>query len=653
MNKFIKIIPITLFICIIFLSVGFASFSSNLSISDIKASVRNVKDIRVTNFYAIEGENGAESTWEEYSSDVIASNILMPNIDSTISYKIEITNLGNTIMMIDNITGLPDNMTYEIENYELNKKICDDDKEFDSCILGIQKEIIIKIMYKENAEIIDDDQLIQLNIDFEEYTYQIVFDANGGFGSINDIYLKYDEMISLPTNTFTLSGYKFDSWNTKEDGSGVSYSNEEVIQNINTNDESLVTLYAQWIEANEGFYYPGYCIFNGKNKAVEGECNDGVHLDYVDTGIKLFSEENYQRNFILSFTIKEISDDAFTSNNRDTIFNSLLEEGEGDYGKYPGLVLRTEGSKWFLQASRGQEPNYASKILFNKENLLNKEIKIIRLNDGQTIKIYYMIGNNGPFLLKDITELYSPFDTTLMFGASVINDTICRHSKTTLKDISFEFLEDGLTLEDITGTISAEEDNFSTVFSQEGKCIFNGSNSNITGSDCSFYWDTNYIDTDISLFGIENLNKDFEIYFEIDEFIIANQDEKQATILNAFKERSGTTGYGLLFRRANSGYQLLIRDGNGKEKSVTLNTSQVSSLKIIKKGNNVCYSTNYGQMKFLINLDNFYAPFDIPLTFGAGTSKEGQIFRHINGELSNMYIKTGKIDDSIICEPGM
>ena len=122
MKGFLKWLPITLFICIVFLSVGFASFSNNLSISDISASVRNKKDIRVTNFYAISTDNNASSTWEEFSSEVVASNVVMPNIDSTISYKMEITNLGNTIMMIDSITGLPDNMTYEIEDYELKKK---------------------------------------------------------------------------------------------------------------------------------------------------------------------------------------------------------------------------------------------------------------------------------------------------------------------------------------------------------------------------------------------------------------------------------------------------------------------------------------------------------------------------------------------------
>jgi len=651
MKGFLKWLPITLFICIVFLSVGFASFSNNLSISDISASVRNKKDIRVTNFYAISTDNNASSTWEEFSSEVVASNVIMPNIDSTISYKMEITNLGNTIMMIDSITGLPDNMTYEIEDYELKKKICDINKENDPCKLGAQKEIIVKIMYKDGAETIDTAQLIQLNINFEEYKYQVNFDANGGTGTMNPISLKYDEMVALPSNNFVLLGYAFNGWNTESDGSGTPYSNGEVIQNINTNEELEVTLYAQWSEAGDGFYYPGYCIFNGQGNDVEGACAEGRHVDYIDTGVQLFSEENYQRSFVLSFTIKEMDDNAFTHDNRETIFNALRESNDSTYGKFPGLLLRVDSGKWLIQASNGQSSNYSNKVYFDKEVLMNNEIKIVRINDGNTIKIYYMIGSYGPFLLKDMTNLFAPFDTTLTFGASIENGVIYRYANATLKDISFQFLADGTTLSDVIGSSSTT--GLTTVFSQYGACTFNGSNTNITGDNCSSYWNTNYIDTGINLFGLDYLGQDFELYVDIDEFTHNNQEEDQVTIFNAFRERTGTTGYGLLLRRSSTGYLLQARDGNGTEKKINISKNGISSIKIIKKNNNVCYSINYEPMKFLINLENFGAPFEIPTTFGASIDKDGNVFRYIKGELSNMYIKVGTFDSSVSCYEGM
>ena len=77
--------------------------------------------------------------------------------------------------------------------------------------------------------------------------YTINFNANGGNGSMAtqsvvgvDGLLAY---INLPTATFThpTTGYHFAGWNTKADGSGISYSNGQLI-GINSD----ITLYAQW-----------------------------------------------------------------------------------------------------------------------------------------------------------------------------------------------------------------------------------------------------------------------------------------------------------------------------------------------------------------------------------------------------------------------
>ncbi len=71
--------------------------------------------------------------------------------------------------------------------------------------------------------------------------YTITFDANGGKGSMAPQKAIKGEEFSISSNVFTRSGYSFTAWNTKADGSGTSYVNNQVI--ILSQD---ITLYAQW-----------------------------------------------------------------------------------------------------------------------------------------------------------------------------------------------------------------------------------------------------------------------------------------------------------------------------------------------------------------------------------------------------------------------
>ena len=655
MRNYYKILPMILLGFVLFLSIGFSSFSSNLLIGDIKASVRPTKNIRVTKFYALEGSNDGNSAWEEYSAEKIVSNISLPNANSSVRYKVEVTNLDSATMMIESISGLPEGLTYELVDYELKDKICSNSDDT-ICTLGARRQFEIIIKYEDGADIIDD-QIVGLDIKFSLYAYKVRFDANGGTGSMDSIDVKYNESATLPANTFTKEGFRFKNWNTAEDGSGTTYTNKQSIYNINTSGENEVVLYAQW-EEYDGIYYPGLCIFNGQGNDVEGECAEGKHVDYIDTGIAPFSDENYQRNFVLKYTIVSVSDDSFNSSSRATIFNMLYEINNNALGKFPGSLMRVEGGKWLLQGSHGTGSDYTNKILFTKDDLLNKEFKLIRYNDGESIKLYYMIGNGGPYLLKDITNLSTTFDVPLTFGASTdyidSDGDIFRYIIATLGDISFEFKPAGTTLEELAEKeiIPDEERIMNTVFSQHGVCTFNGANENITGDSCSLYHDYNYIDTDVRLFSSENLDYDFDVTFNIDSFVPGDQEENQVTLMNAFLERQGT-GYGMLLRRARGSMELIIRDGNGLEKKVTLSASTTTSLRIIRVDKNICYSVNNGTLKYAISMENFAAPFSVPLTFGGSISKEQVPFRFIKGELSGMEIKLGKFNTDVQCNESM
>ncbi len=69
----------------------------------------------------------------------------------------------------------------------------------------------------------------------------ITFNNNTGTGTMDSKEVVKGKETTLPVNSFTKSGYDFDKWNTKVDGTGEDYADSgKIIINENT------TLYAQW-----------------------------------------------------------------------------------------------------------------------------------------------------------------------------------------------------------------------------------------------------------------------------------------------------------------------------------------------------------------------------------------------------------------------
>ena len=80
--------------------------------------------------------------------------------------------------------------------------------------------------------------------------HNIVFDANGGEGTMAQQSYSYGEAQALTANSFTRSDYTFAGWNTKADGTGTAYTDKQSITFTPANDGDSITLYAQWERSN-------------------------------------------------------------------------------------------------------------------------------------------------------------------------------------------------------------------------------------------------------------------------------------------------------------------------------------------------------------------------------------------------------------------
>ena len=145
-----KMCKLALILAIVFLTVGFSAYSNELGINDISAEIRIQKDIRITGITLASIESSGSSNAEDYNTNSISSEVVLPNADSSVTYNIRVTNIGNIEAALSEIRGLPSNLTYTINNYNLNDMLCDDIVN-DKCKLGSIKSLNITIKYAENG----------------------------------------------------------------------------------------------------------------------------------------------------------------------------------------------------------------------------------------------------------------------------------------------------------------------------------------------------------------------------------------------------------------------------------------------------------------------------------------------------------------------
>ena len=162
----VRNIPIFAALFVVLLSVGYSAFGTNLNISGIAAEVRIEADIRVTGISVDSYTNGGISTYEDYNVSNISMGANLSNSNSTITYKVSVTNFGNAEMGIYAINNLPSNLEYELSGYTLQDKICVNNQ----CSLGITKEFYITIKYKDGGYNASNTTYpLSLDIDFRSF----------------------------------------------------------------------------------------------------------------------------------------------------------------------------------------------------------------------------------------------------------------------------------------------------------------------------------------------------------------------------------------------------------------------------------------------------------------------------------------------------
>lgn len=99
-----------------------------------------------------------------------------------------------------------------------------------------------------------------VHINVKRKTQNVSFDANTGTGTMDTQPFDSSTEKELSKNTFSKTGYLFNGWNTKADGSGTAYTDGQAVTFAPRNDNDTITLYAQWKECTDHKWLNGTCI---------------------------------------------------------------------------------------------------------------------------------------------------------------------------------------------------------------------------------------------------------------------------------------------------------------------------------------------------------------------------------------------------------
>ena len=208
---------------------------ANLVLIKSKTITNGVDIFDYTKLYINYNLNGGKLNTTANQITSLNDEILISGIN-----KVEAGSLGGKL----STPGLADYNNSEYINVTKEGYHVEETKEWiDSSNKVYNQAIQYKI--SDLADITDGDKTISLFVNFIPNKYVIIFDANGGSGSMPSQEVSYDSNIKLSKNLFTNTS-KFKEWNTKSDGMGISYTDEQEIINLSITNGDEIKLYAIW-----------------------------------------------------------------------------------------------------------------------------------------------------------------------------------------------------------------------------------------------------------------------------------------------------------------------------------------------------------------------------------------------------------------------
>ena len=294
LGKIKYVILTTLIVLFLFTTVAYSGLASKLAITS-EVMFRALADIRVTNIKLEKTTGNALESYEpKYNVDATTTGFELPSADSSITYRVTVTNRGKrnqTIYEFIKNSINADGVNIKIEGYT------------EKDIIPYESSIDFLITFTTTNPSNQTINVIE-KYDFRE-VYTIEYDANGGTNAPKEQIKYQKEDIALREEIPTRGTYKFIGWSETQGSETAEYK----AGGAYTLDKDVI-LYAVWqknatkldlsYNVDGTWYYSGYnnriqtgIKVNGEDK---GYLNDfGETYDYGTSyeiyGFKLDGEE--------------------------------------------------------------------------------------------------------------------------------------------------------------------------------------------------------------------------------------------------------------------------------------------------------------------------------------------------------------------------
>ncbi len=111
---------------------------------------------------------------------------------------------------------------------------------------------------------------------WSENTYTIVYNANGGSGTIENQTVKYSQNVTLASSGITRSGYNLLGWSTNSAATTAQYSLGQSVSKLSATANGTVTLYAVWVITDDALVSDTVVVDFASPIAITPLANDTI-----------------------------------------------------------------------------------------------------------------------------------------------------------------------------------------------------------------------------------------------------------------------------------------------------------------------------------------------------------------------------------------
>ena len=163
----------------------------------------------------------------------------------------------------------------------------------------------------DKAELPEGMEYFTLYAKWQANSYEVIFDANGGTGTMNKQSFDYDTEQALQANSFTRTGYTFAGWATAANAETAEYADAAAVKNLSVGE--VVTLYVVWTPVTYSIVFDGNGADGGsmETQSISYDLETGLKANtYTKTGYHFVgwaTAENAEVIYVDEASVKNLS----------------------------------------------------------------------------------------------------------------------------------------------------------------------------------------------------------------------------------------------------------------------------------------------------------------------------------------------------------